>query len=372
MSLQLHGYHAAGLANRGEDRWLELGAAFLTSGGQTCRASSFPPAKRPAWQPLAHGFGGYCRAPRGGPERRSASGARARKDLGLSRAADRARAGDARRRGRAALPVCSHRPPTSPRGRASPQHCTRSPRSIPWRGTRSPQSIPWRGTRSSRETLVPLPATSFTFHFGEGEDGAVAGAERGHPGRMLLHGEPVAGGSSPPPRAYILAPPERSPPRRRSPLRLPARRPLPQHRAAGAGAGPPARCRSGLLQTRRHRHGPPRPPPGLPGPPPGSRRGRRCRAPGRLGRRSRGAGPVMRLRTRRSRPAGAPGCPEPPAPLPAVPAAAGLIALCLVLSALSEGKGEFTLSEPIGYLLSISPPLFSFRSSHYSGSISSV
>lgn len=53
----------------------------------------------------------------------------------------------------------------------------------------------------------------------------------------------------------------RSPPGRRSrhgpaaARRLPARRPLPQHRAAaaaGAGARPPARCRSGLPQTTRH------------------------------------------------------------------------------------------------------------------------
>lgn len=53
----------------------------------------------------------------------------------------------------------------------------------------------------------------------------------------------------------------RSPPGRRSrhgpaaARRLPARRPLPQHRAAaaaGAGARPPARRRSGLLQTTRH------------------------------------------------------------------------------------------------------------------------
>lgn len=80
---------------------------------------------------------------------------------------------------------------------------------------------------------VPLPAPSFTFHFGEGEDGAVASAEGGHPGRVLLHGEPVTGGSSPPPRAYILAPPEPSSeelPRYSS--RLP--RPLP----LGAAANP--------------------------------------------------------------------------------------------------------------------------------------
>lgn len=31
-----------------------------------------------------------------------------------------------------------------------------------------------------------------TFHFGEGQDRTVAGAERGHPGRVLLHGEPSA------------------------------------------------------------------------------------------------------------------------------------------------------------------------------------
>ncbi|XP_056344449.1 splicing factor, proline- and glutamine-rich-like [Oenanthe melanoleuca] len=189
----------------------------------------------------------------------------------------------------------------------------------------------------------------------------MAGAERGHPGRMLLHGEPVAGGSSPPPRAYILAPPE--PSSAALPARLPARRPLPQHRAAGAGARPPARWRSGLLQTRRQRHGPPRPPPGLPGPPPGSGRGRRPHAAARgaaeppdgAGPRSgsgggAGTGTVMRLRTPLPLPPVRQRSPERAAlPAPAARKGSRLITLCTVPFALSAGKGEFTLSEPILY-----------------------
>lgn len=36
------------------------------------------------------------------------------------------------------------------------------------------------------------PPRAVTFHFGEGQDRTVAGAERGHPGRVLLHDEPSA------------------------------------------------------------------------------------------------------------------------------------------------------------------------------------
>lgn len=38
----------------------------------------------------------------------------------------------------------------------------------------------------------PPPSLAVTFHFGEGKDRTVAGAERGHPGRVLLHDEPSA------------------------------------------------------------------------------------------------------------------------------------------------------------------------------------
>lgn len=263
---------------------MEHGAAFLTSGEQICRASSFPPAEGPTWQLLAHGFGGYSRAPRGGPERCSASGARARKDSGLSRAMERGKrrrcpaAGSCAPRG---FPPPAHesRSP-SPEEGASPQHRARSPRSIPCRGTRSPRSIPCRGTRSSRETLVPLPATSFTFHFGEGEDRAVAGAERGHPGRMLLHGEPVAGGSSPPPRAYILAPPEPSS------AALPASAPGPPPSAAapgGGGWGSPARPLP--LGAAANPTSPARPPPPAPRAPGAAPRVGAGEAPGRRGQR---------------------------------------------------------------------------------------
>lgn len=51
-----------------------------------------------------------------------------------------------------------------------------------------------RGT-GNRERGSPLqapPPWSVTFHFGEGQDRTVAGAERGHPGRVLLHDEPSA------------------------------------------------------------------------------------------------------------------------------------------------------------------------------------
>jgi hypothetical protein len=44
---------------------------------------------------------------------------------------------------------------------------------------------------------TPTPCgRPFTFHFGEGQDRTVAGAERGHPGRVLLHGEPAASRSA--------------------------------------------------------------------------------------------------------------------------------------------------------------------------------
>lgn len=55
---------------------------------------------------------------------------------------------------------------------------------------------------SGSETDASGPGTpapcgrAFTFHFGEGQDRTVAGAERGHPGRMLLHGEPAASRSA--------------------------------------------------------------------------------------------------------------------------------------------------------------------------------
>lgn len=42
------------------------------------------------------------------------------------------------------------------------------------------------------DPLEHRPRPRRTFHFGEGQDRTVAGAERGHPGRVLLHGEPSA------------------------------------------------------------------------------------------------------------------------------------------------------------------------------------
>lgn len=262
-----------------------------------------------------------------------------------------------------------------------------SPVAVPDLRGASPVAVPGLpGKPSSRSQRRRLPSTLVRVRTGLLQ--ALSGATLAEC-FFMASPSPAAAPRRPAPTSWR----RRSPPRRRSPLRLPARRPLPQHRAAGAGARPPARCRSGLLQTRRHRHGPPRPPPGLPGPPPGSGRGRRPDAAARgaaqppdgagpavrLRRRSRAAGTVMRLRTplplrrcaraprseRRSRHGRGCWC------WAAAPHGKGswLITLCLVLLAPSEGKGEFTLSEPIHYLLSIIPPLFSFKSSHYSESI---
>lgn len=50
-------------------------------------------------------------------------------------------------------------------------------------------AAPRRGAATSRQ---PPPPQAVTFHFGEGKDRTVAGAERGHPGRVLLHDEPSA------------------------------------------------------------------------------------------------------------------------------------------------------------------------------------
>lgn len=125
-----------------------------------------------------------------------------------------------------------------------------------------------------REPRAPTPSGGVTFHFGEGEHGAVAGAEGGHPGRVFLHGEPVAGGSSPPPRAYILAPPEPSwaalPARPRG--CPPAPGPPPSAAAPGGGGsggwGSPARPPPlGAAANHTSRRG--ALPPALPGPPPG-------------------------------------------------------------------------------------------------------
>lgn len=48
--------------------------------------------------------------------------------------------------------------------------------------------------RQPQQGAPPPPASpgAITFHFGEGKDRTVAGAERGHPGRVLLHDEPSA------------------------------------------------------------------------------------------------------------------------------------------------------------------------------------
>lgn len=48
------------------------------------------------------------------------------------------------------------------------------------------------GNRVRGSPLRAPPPRSVTFHFGEGQDRTVAGAERGHPGRVLLHDEPSA------------------------------------------------------------------------------------------------------------------------------------------------------------------------------------
>lgn len=243
--------------------------------------------------------------------------------------------------------AAEHRPGTAPgRPRAFPVAAPVSPAHPPSRYPVSPGY-------SRDGSPVPLPASSFTFHFGEGEDGAVAGAKRGHPGRVLLHGEPVAGGSSPPPRAYILAPPE------------PFSAALPRY-----GSQPAALCRStgrrrglGLarplpLGAAANPTSPARPPPARPqgsrGRPSGrggrggaltSQRGAPAstrvlapspRAPSRapLRQSAQGARTVMRLRTPLRLPARVPG-------LPGAGRALGpwLFMVCFVPFLLSDGKG---------------------------------
>lgn len=73
------------------------------------------------------------------------------------------------------------------------------PRSLSWQpgdraatsggARRCPRGI---GNRVRGSPLQAPPTRSVTFHFGEGQDRTVAGAERGHPGRVLLHDEPSA------------------------------------------------------------------------------------------------------------------------------------------------------------------------------------
>lgn len=168
-----------------------------------------------------------------------------------------------------------------------------------------------------REPRAPTPSGGFTFHFGEGEHGAVAGAEGGHPGRVLLHGEPVAGGSSPPPRAYILAPPEPSwaalPARPRG--CPPAPGPPPSAAAPGGGGsggwGSPARpLPLGAAANHTSRRG--ALPPALPGPPPGRGGGGsegRGGAPGGA-RRSPGRTAAVDGGPAAARPRAAPGVPR--------------------------------------------------------------
>lgn len=125
---------------------------------------------------------------------------------------------------------------------------------------------------------TPAPCgRAFTFHFGEGQDRTVAGAERGHPGRVLLHGEPAASRSAAADRLHPGAGRRASPgprppagPRLRLPraaarscrdsLRWPPRRAHPPGRAAlhtrAHSLLLPARCK---LQRHVQVHSP-RPP----------------------------------------------------------------------------------------------------------------
>lgn len=58
-------------------------------------------------------------------------------------------------------------------------------------GSPSRVAAPREGAATSRQPPPPREG-AVTFHFGEGKDRTVAGAERGHPGRVLLHDEPSA------------------------------------------------------------------------------------------------------------------------------------------------------------------------------------
>lgn len=99
-----------------------------------------------------------------------------------------------------------------------------------------------------------------TFHFGEGQDRTVAGAERGHPGRVLLHGEPATSGALPPPlatswgRAACLGPAATRPPPRPQ-GQVPGCRPLRSFAALTAAAAPPrtsSPAGRAALHTRAH------------------------------------------------------------------------------------------------------------------------
>lgn len=116
------------------------------------------------------------------------------------------------------------------------------------------------GCRRSLCTADRARHRPITFHFGEGQNRTVAGAERGHPGRVLLHGEPATSRALPPPlatswgRAACLGPAAtRPPPRPRGPV--PGCRPLLSVAALTAATAP--LCTSSpagraALHTRAH------------------------------------------------------------------------------------------------------------------------
>lgn len=168
----------------------------------------------------------------------------------------------------------------------------RLPRSWQHPPTPPRPGAPWPvAGRGGDPAGVQTPAP--TFHFGEGQHRTVAGAERSHPGRMLLHGEPSARGS----RERLHPGAGRAP-------RVPAASTLQALPAASAAAPLPS------LRSLR----PPRPRGAhLPGPPlrsaaaPGAHASRRgCRELPRHGQ------------VRAPRPPGAPA-PPPPTAQPASP-----------------------------------------------------
>jgi hypothetical protein len=96
--------------------------------------------------------------------------------------------------------VRPHAPRPSPRPRegAAGGRATGSPQAAArgtadhFPGATAPAGPAAGGRGGSESPRQAPPPQRVTFHFGEGQDRAVAGAERGHPGRMLLHDEPAA------------------------------------------------------------------------------------------------------------------------------------------------------------------------------------
>lgn len=157
--------------------------------------------------------------------------------------------------------------PSVPTGRCCSE--ARDPLPAPWAPTargggksrgrvRADRASPVRPPRGANPAPRPRPAAlpSTLVRVSTGLLQALRGATLAEC-FFMASPSPAAAPRRPAPTSWR----RRSPPGRRSrhgpaaARRLPARRPLPQHRAAaaaGAGARPPARRRSGLLQTTRH------------------------------------------------------------------------------------------------------------------------